>query len=273
MSITPISYSPEAVGSDLNHLNAFTPWRIEGDKKINILTFDIVNILKFANAKFESATNFVRTIALRYIENCEGKEDIDLYLAKFREELIFCLSTFELIDALCVLFAKFNSQVSLDGSTINPAKEISLNDYNARYFFEFSVSIRNNFGSYRYCLKPGTEGRAYDLYFIEYKNLSIFLNIELVDIIDKGENELLLIFNIKYSAIIDKDTKNESEVLYFEKLTSLRVETFVSAENDRGYSLQSKYRCISGNPYYKFFGDFVIDIVKYHIKKIIKIKK
>jgi hypothetical protein len=234
------------------------------------LNEDGINILNFANGKLKSANNYLSTIASRYLENCKGKENIDHCFNQFLDELSYCLGTFDLIDILCIIFARVNQHVRLDNLRAEIAREIKLNELNSRNMFKFAVSIRNEIGSVREHVSPNSESRVVDPYFIESSNLSVFLSIELVDVIDEGMG-LKLMFCLKYSAVLNNRAVGENEILYFEKLTSLNVES--KFDNNLDNKQQSIYRTISNNPYYKFFTDFALDICNKRIKGLLKINK
>ena len=237
-------------------------------------------LLKFANDKFKSANNYLSTIATRYIENCKVKENIDHCYAQFLDELNYCLGTFDIIDILSIIFARINQHVRLDNLRHTIARDIKLNELNSRDMFKFMVSIRNEIGSFREHVSPNSESRVVDPYFIEWSNLSVFFRIELVDVIEEV-NGLKCLFYLKYSAVLNKNTEKEADILNYDRLTYLpflkinksRAESNFVATLDNKQKQESHYKSISNNPYYKFFVDFALDIFSRRINVLLKLNK
>ena len=74
-------------------------------------------------------------------------------------------------------------------------------------------------------------------------------------------NKLLAKFNLKYEAILNKNTENEVVILYHERPAELKfcAERKLAEGNN---CLQNQYMCNTANPYYNFFGDFVVRVMK-----------
>ena len=94
---------------------------------------------------------------------------------------------------------------------------------------------------------------------MEFSNLAVFFSVE-VTACEKveGSKYLLANFNLKYEVLLNKNTENEVEILYYERPTELKFEKNLAEGN---HCLQTQYMCNTANPYYNFFGDSLVRIL------------
>ena len=65
--------------------------------------------------------------------------------------------------------------------------------------------------------------------------------------------------HLKDEVLLNKNTENEVEILYYERPTELKFEKNLAEGN---HCLQTQYMCNTANPYYNYFGDSVVRVLK-----------